>query len=76
MNKLTPAEKNLLANVILDAKRICNESLHDIECSVAWDVVDEVARGIHHRVELRNEDPLELYCTEFPENDECRIYDI
>lgn len=75
---LTPSEKLLLESVIHDARRVCAESLEDVECSVAWDVVDEVVRGMHHRMESRDDtsDPLEMYCAESPENDECRMYDV
>ena len=76
LKQLTAEEKTLVRSAIDDAKNACNESLHDIECAIAWDTVDEVIRGINTRMEHRFDDPLELYCAEFPDNDECRMYDV
>lgn len=72
----TAEEKIIFTHMIEYAQRVCHESLDDIECCLAWDVVDEVTRGIRARMEWEEEVPLELYCAEFPENDECRVYDV
>lgn len=65
----------MLRNAIMDANRICHSELlvDDMECMIAWDTVDEIAHGIANR-EAR--DPLEDYCAENPDADECRVYDI
>jgi len=46
------------------------------EAAVAWDVVEELSAELSH--EKANEskaDPLEEYCEESPEADECRTYE-
>jgi predicted RNA-binding protein with PIN domain len=66
---------NILKKAIIDAKSICSSDLliDEYECAVAWDTVDEIAHGIAIR-EAR--DPLEDYCAENPDADECRTYDV
>jgi glucose-6-phosphate 1-dehydrogenase len=66
---------HLLRNAIVEANHICHSELFvdEVECAIAWDTVDEIARGIAAR-EAR--DPLEDYCAENPDADECRMYDI
>lgn len=64
----------LLHDAVVQAKYVCD--LHDvdeIECVIAWDTVDEIRHGIDRRENL---DPLEAYCVENEDTDECRIYDI
>ncbi|XP_074576406.1 calvin cycle protein CP12-1, chloroplastic-like [Curcuma longa] len=47
------------------------------ECAAAWDEVEELsAAASHARDTLKaNSDPLENYCKDNPETDECRTYD-
>jgi CP12 domain len=46
------------------------------ECAAAWDEVEELsAAASHARDKLKGSDPLENYCKENPETDECRTYD-
>ena len=65
----------ILVKAIIDAKTVCSSDLliDEYECTVAWDTVDEIARGVAVR-EAR--DPLEDYCAENPDADECRVYDV
>lgn len=66
----------LLRKAIVEANNICHsetEDFHEFECMVAWDTVHEIARGIANREER---DPLEEYCAENQDADECRVYDI
>lgn len=65
-----------LALAIKSAKNICMSTLDDTECTVAWDTVDEIVRGIHHRHEFDIVDPLEAFCAVNPDADECRTYDV
>lgn len=67
--------KAMLVHAIHHAKYLCaKDDIDEVECSVAWDTVDDIARGIHHREEVF--DPLERYCVEHEEEDECRVYDV
>lgn len=46
------------------------------EARVAWDVVEELeAEASHMRANQSTEDPLEEFCKDSPEADECRTYD-
>ncbi|CAD5195420.1 calvin cycle protein CP12-1, chloroplastic-like [Musa acuminata AAA Group] len=47
------------------------------ECAAAWDEVEELsAAASHARDKLKTDsDPLENYCKDNPETDECRTYD-
>jgi hypothetical protein len=45
------------------------------EAAAAWDAVEELdAEASHQRVKEKT-DPLEKFCDESPEADECRVYD-
>ncbi|MQL77638.1 hypothetical protein Taro_010047 [Colocasia esculenta] len=46
------------------------------ECVAAWDEVEELsAAASHARDKLKGSDPLENYCKDNPEADECRTYE-
>ncbi|KAL2323710.1 hypothetical protein Fmac_028089 [Flemingia macrophylla] len=48
----------------------------DAECAAAWDEVEELsAAASHAREKQKQSDPLENYCKDNPEADECRTYD-
>lgn len=66
--------RQMLKEAIVQAKDVCNDQTADeMECIIAWDTVDEIARGIANREWT---DPLEQYCAEHEEEDECRMYDV
>ncbi|KAG2588095.1 hypothetical protein PVAP13_5NG194300 [Panicum virgatum] len=62
---------------IKKAEETCAEETASGECAAAWDEVEELsAAASHARDKLKeNSDPLENYCKENPEADECRTYD-
>lgn len=47
------------------------------ERTAAWDEVEELSAAASHARDRRkeNSDPLENYCKDNPETDECRTYD-
>lgn len=46
------------------------------EAALAWDVVEELeAEASHIKANQGSNDPLEKYCEESPEADECRVYE-
>jgi len=46
------------------------------EAAVAWDTVEELeAEASHQKSAEVKKDPLEAYCEDAPEADECRTYD-
>ncbi|KAG8045314.1 hypothetical protein GUJ93_ZPchr0008g14062 [Zizania palustris] len=59
------------------AKEACADDKASGECAAAWDEVEELsAAASHARDKIKdNSDPLENYCKENPETDECRTYD-
>lgn len=46
------------------------------EAAMAWDVVEELeAEASHLKASAGPNDPLEAFCEEKPEADECRVYE-
>ncbi|CAN4113402.1 unnamed protein product [Withania somnifera] len=67
---------DLVAESVKGAEEACNENPASGECAAAWDVVEEAsAAASHAREKKKQDDPLENYCKENPETDECRTYD-
>lgn len=67
----------LIEAKVAEATAVCDGDRHSDECKVAWDEVEEVSQA---KADLRrkldeNKDPLESFCIENPETDECRIYE-
>ncbi|KAK8718158.1 hypothetical protein V6N13_045403 [Hibiscus sabdariffa] len=61
---------------IKDAQEACSDDPVSGECVAAWDEVEELsAAASHARDKKKDDDPLENYCKENPETDECRTYD-
>ncbi|KAL9318834.1 hypothetical protein ACSQ67_015351 [Phaseolus vulgaris] len=61
---------------IKSAEETCSGGGADAECAAAWDEVEELsAAASHAREKQQQSDPLENYCKENPETDECRTYD-
>lgn len=61
---------------IENAKEACAGDAASGECAAAWDEVEELsAAASHARDKAKDADPLETYCKDNPETDECRTYD-
>lgn len=61
---------------IKDAQETCSDDPVSSECVAAWDVVEEVsAAASHARDKAKDSDPLEEYCKDNPETEECKTYD-
>ncbi|XWS36101.1 hypothetical protein CRYUN_Cryun20dG0055300 [Craigia yunnanensis] len=61
---------------IKDAEEACSDDPVSGECVAAWDEVEELsAAASHARDKKKGNDPLENYCKDNPEADECRTYD-
>jgi hypothetical protein len=67
-----------LKDSIRDAKEACEGAEGSEECAAAWEEVE----GIKATVEVQNaklgggkDDPLEVFCNDNPEADECRVYE-
>ncbi|CAI0425120.1 unnamed protein product [Linum tenue] len=61
---------------IKGAEEACAEDPASGECVAAWDEVEELsAAASHARDKQKVSDPLETYCKDNPETDECRTYD-
>ena len=64
---------------IKEAETICAEK-PGAPCAVAWDNVEELsAASAHKKVALKadpvSNDPLEAFCEDNPDADECRVYE-
>nr|XP_024359196.1 calvin cycle protein CP12, chloroplastic-like [Physcomitrium patens]PNR31911.1 hypothetical protein PHYPA_026034 [Physcomitrium patens] len=54
---------------IEDAQEICAGDNQSEECAAAWDEVDAAAKE-----KAKTDDPLDKFCNDNPEADECRVY--
>eukprot|EP00873_Tetraselmis_striata_P006089 jgi/Tetstr1/426353/TSEL_016665.t1 len=45
------------------------------ECAPAWDVVEELSAEMAHKISKVKADPLEEFCEDNPDADECRVYE-
>lgn len=46
-------------------------------CASAWDTVEELsAEKSHEKAKNPTKDPLEQYCSDEPDADECRVHDV
>uniref|UniRef100_A0A2P2JAL9 CP12 domain-containing family protein n=1 Tax=Rhizophora mucronata TaxID=61149 RepID=A0A2P2JAL9_RHIMU len=65
-----------VAESIKNAEEACSGDPTSGECVAAWDEVEELsAAASHERDKKKGSDPLENYCKDNPETDECRTYD-
>ncbi|XWS74564.1 hypothetical protein CRYUN_Cryun01aG0009000 [Craigia yunnanensis] len=68
----------LIEKKVTEAKEVCKGDETSGECKVAWDEVEEVSQAkanLRLRLEIEKKDPLEFFCQENPETDECRVYE-
>ncbi|GJV60355.1 calvin cycle protein CP12-3, chloroplastic-like protein [Tanacetum coccineum] len=67
----------LIETKVAEATEICNGDRDSDECKVAWDEVEEISstKADLRRMLDQNKDPLEGFCRDHPETDECRIFD-
>ncbi|CAL4957138.1 unnamed protein product [Urochloa decumbens] len=72
-----PGISDKVSDSIKKAEETCADEKVDGECAAAWDEVEELsAAASHARDKLKeSSDPLENYCKDNPEADECRVYD-
>jgi hypothetical protein len=64
---------------IKEAEETCKDS-DTQHCAAAWDNVEELAAEVSHKkAKVKDNpsatDPLEQFCDENPEADECRVYE-
>ncbi|OVA16764.1 protein of unknown function CP12 [Macleaya cordata] len=72
----TPDISNQVSESIKNAEEVCAGDPVSGECVAAWDEVEEVsAAASDARLKKKESDPLENYCKDNPETDECRTYD-
>ncbi|KAK9109556.1 hypothetical protein Sjap_017616 [Stephania japonica] len=68
--------REMIEKKVLEATEVCERNKGSDECKVAWDEVEEVSQAMADlRRRMENQDPLESFCSENPETDECRIYE-
>ena len=61
-----------LEDAIKEAKDTCEDDPKKADCAVAWDNVEEISAEISHKKQQGPKDPLEDFCDDNPEADECR----
>merc|ERR1711959_60164 len=64
-----------LEEAINEAKDTCEDDPKKADCAVAWDNVEEISAEISHKKAKAKVDPLEDFCDDNPEADECRVYE-
>ncbi|PSS17187.1 Calvin cycle protein like [Actinidia chinensis var. chinensis] len=67
----------MIEEKVKEAKQVCEGDERSDECKVAWDEVEEVSQAkAHLRLKLlHKQDPLESFCQDNPDTDECLIYE-
>lgn len=62
---------------IKEAQEVCAGDEASGECAAAWDEVEELSAATAHKrvAEKATNDPLEIFCKDNPETDECRVYE-
>ncbi|XP_022157376.1 calvin cycle protein CP12-3, chloroplastic [Momordica charantia] len=65
----------MIEKKVMEAKEVCEGDETSDECKVAWDLVEELSQAKAHFLhKLQNQDPLEYFCRDNPDLDECQIY--
>ncbi|GMH25754.1 hypothetical protein Nepgr_027597 [Nepenthes gracilis] len=65
-----------VAESVKQAEEVCAGDPKSGECVAAWDEVEELsAAASHARDKKKVSDPLEAYCKDHPETEECRTYE-
>lgn len=66
----------LIEKKVIEAEEVCKGDQTSDECKVAWDQVEEVSQAKAHLLrKLDTQDPLEYFCRDNPQLDECQIYE-
>ncbi|GBF90866.1 hypothetical protein Rsub_03720 [Raphidocelis subcapitata] len=70
--------EKVLQEAIKEAEEVCDGGAAG-ECAAAWDNVEEISAAISHKkandAATNANDPLEQFCGDNPDADECRVYD-
>ena len=67
-----------LSKSIEEAQEVCAAEGASKECAAAWDEVEELSSTVaDQRIAAKSatKDPLEQYCKDEPQADECRVYE-
>lgn len=70
-------KRKVLKGVIktmIDSNPECLKNAVTEECKLMWDTISDFEIALHKLPTYV--DPLEEFCMEFPEADECRMYDV
>ncbi|KAK4752711.1 hypothetical protein SAY87_021509 [Trapa incisa] len=68
----------MIEEKVNDAKEVCEGDATSDECKVAWDEVEEISQAkadLRRKLMVEKLDPLESFCSDNPETEECRIYE-
>jgi len=70
------ADKKSPVETAIDSARDTCESGSAGECAAAWDEVEELSASAADKKQAKGQsDPLDQYCDDNPEADECRVYE-
>lgn len=66
----------MIEQKVSEAKQVCEGDETSDECKVAWDEVEEISQAkADFRRRLEKQDPLEYFCQDNPDTDECRVFE-
>jgi len=76
-NQPTKQAQKVLEKTLQEAQETCDKAgSSSDECAVAFDNVEEVSAAVAHKKQAAaSSDPLEAFCDDNPDADECRVYD-
>ncbi|XP_010061244.2 calvin cycle protein CP12-3, chloroplastic [Eucalyptus grandis] len=66
----------MIEEKVREAREVCEGDARSDGCKVAWDEVEEVSQAkadLRLRLE-KQQDPLESFCEQNPDTDECRVH--
>ena len=66
-----------IADSIANARKACEDDPTTAQCAVAWDEVEELSAAAKDQqvISKANSDPMEKFCADHPEANECRVYE-
>jgi hypothetical protein len=75
-NTATQQVQKVLESTLKEAEVACESDVKADECVAAFDAVEEVSAALSHKKQAAaSSDPLEVFCEDNPDADECRVYD-
>ncbi|KAF5827003.1 small protein associating with GAPDH and PRK [Dunaliella salina] len=70
-----PGDNAAVQQALKEAEAACKDG-NSAECTTAWDNVEEVSAAVNDKKrEAKSTDPMDKFCEDNEDADECRVYD-